>query len=86
MWCAAAAEIDGFSSQMLRQDPNGGLSAALPFEGLGPSILPAGKPVAVQLIPELAMMICGQILCISHVGHGRLELGPTFKGHDEKRI
>ena len=51
-----------------------------------PSIFPAGKPVAVQLIPELAVMICGQILCISHVGHGRLELGPACKGHDKKSI
>ena len=51
-----------------------------------PSILPAGKPVAVQLIPELAMMICGKIFYTSHVGHGRLELGPAFKGHDKKSI
>jgi len=51
-----------------------------------PSILPTGKPVAVQLVPELAMMICRQSLWFSHVGHGCLELGPAFKGHDKKRI
>ena len=29
------------------------------------------------------MMICRQSLWFSHVGHGCLELGPAFKGHDK---